>query len=199
MDSFIGVSPLSGSGNGTLAVSGSVHTGRANRTGTFNVTGSGIASPITVNVTQTGKAEFVSFDNVTVSVSKDGETITITGKSNSKNLVFSLITTDGILTLPANYTAAGVSTVNGADITDDPGSSAEYAFSISFTIAANATISDLTDTLKVTANGGQTAQCVVTQTAGDPTLSLSATSITLAADGTAQNITVTSNTSWTVS
>ena len=199
MNSFINVSPLSGSGNGALAVGGSAHTGRNNRTGTFQVAGAGIASPETVNVIQTGKAEFVSFNNASLSASKNGQVLTIGGKSNSKNLTFSIIQTNGILTLPGSYLAAGLDTNNGADVDGDPGAVAEYSFLISFTIAPNATINDLTDTLKVTANGGQIAQCVVTQTAGDPVLTLSTTSVTIDAAGTAVNVTVTSNTSWEVS
>ena len=54
-------------------------------------------------------------------------------------------------------------------------------------------------TLKVDNGSSLSQQIVIEQTAGDATLSLSKTEITLPADGSAVSVNVTSNTSWTVS
>lgn len=53
--------------------------------------------------------------------------------------------------------------------------------------------------LKVTANGGQSAQITIKQAVGDATLSVEPTEITIPQDGSAVSVNVTSNTSWTVS
>jgi hypothetical protein len=138
----------------------------------------------------------------TATVSKTGGTVTVSGTSNSSKLTFSLTGTDNIgLTLPSSYTANSVSTNNGASITGDPGATQEYSFSITFTsIGANAGVSALTAQLTVTDNAGNTATCTITQAAGDATLSISPTTINLTAAGVADNaVTVTSNTSWSIS
>jgi hypothetical protein len=147
-------------------------------------------------VTQEAKAEFVQIDNV--SVAKGGGNVTVTGKSNSAKLKFVLGSGAVVASLPANYSAGGASTANDTAISGDPGATAEYAFSITLSAAANGTTAARTQTLTVTANGGQSAQATISQAAGDPTLSISPSSITLTAAGTAVAVTVTSNTNWSV-
>lgn len=195
---WLQVSKSSGSGNDTVAVSTSVaYTGRVARTGILTFRASGVPDrPVTVN--QAGKPEFVTIQNA-ASIAKDGGSVTITGTSNSSKLTFSLGTGNLTITLPASYTANSVSTNNGTAITGDPGASSEYSFSISITgIGANTDVSELTRQITVSANGAQTSTCLLTQAAGDATLTVSPATIDLTWEGTAQNITVTSNTSWTV-
>jgi hypothetical protein len=188
-----------GSGNDTVSWSASAHTGRSPRTTTAVFAASGVESKI-LNITQSGKAEFVELAD-TATVSKDGGTVTITGKSNSSKLTFSLTGANGIgLVLPSVYIANSVDTNNGAAIAGDPGASQEYTFSITFTgIGANASVSELVSQLTVTTNNGETDTCTITQAAGDAFLTISPTSITIPAAGTAQSVTVSSNTSWTIS
>ena len=202
---WLTVSPMSGSGNQTIQNTGTEHTGRVQRTTTVTGIASGVSPNRTYTVIQQPKAEFVSFDGGSeVSVAKTGGNLTITGKSNSAKLTFTLVDpnedeNDLVLELPENYTAGGSSTANGVEITGDPGATAEYEFSIQFTgIAANTTINELTAAVKVEADGGQTAQITVKQTAGDPTFEFGRKSITLTAAGTAVSNTVVSNTSWTL-
>lgn len=188
-----------GSGNDTVSWSASVHTGRTARTTTATFSASGVESK-TLTITQSGKTEFVDIQD-TAAVSKSGGSITITGTSNSSKLTFSLTGTNGIgLTLPASYLANSVSTNNGVAITGDPGATQEYTFSITFTnIGENTTISSLVSQLTVTTNNNTTDTCDITQAAGDAYLTISPTSITIPAAGTAQSVTVSSNTSWSVS
>jgi hypothetical protein len=116
-------------------------------------------------------------------------------------LTFSITGTDNIgLTLPATYTANSVSTNNGSAITGDPGAAQQYAFSITFTnISENTSISALTSQITVTTNNATSATCDITQAAGDAYLTISPTTINLTAAGTAVNVSVTSNTSWSIS
>lgn len=197
--SWLNVSPTSGSGNGTISNSANEHTGRVARTGMVTVTGTGVSTPATYRVTQTPKEEFASFDNgASMSVDKVGGTVTVAGKSNTSALTFAWVGASDV-TLPTTYTAAGTSANNGEAITGDPGAASQYAFSVEFSFPENESIDDITRVLKVTANGGQTAQISLIQSAGDATLSVSPTEITIPQDGSAVSVEVTSNTSWTVS
>ena len=197
--SWVTPDKVSGNGNDTVSWTGSSHTGRSSRTTTATFSASGVESK-TLTIIQAGATEFVTIDS-TAAVAQAGGSVTITGTSNSSKLTFSITGTDNIgLTLPSTYTANSVSTSNGAAITGDPGAAQQYAFSITFSnIAENTSISALTAQITVTANGSQTATCDITQAAGAAYLTISPTTINLTAAGTAVSVSVSSNTSWTVS
>lgn len=198
--SWVTPNKTQGSGNDTVSWSGSEHTGRNSRQTTATFSASGVESKV-LTIIQAGKTEFVEMDN-TATVAKSGGTVTISGTSNSSKLTFSLTGTDQIgLTLPTAYTANSVSTNNGAAITGDPGATQQFAFSITFSsVGANTGISAKTAQLTVTDNAGHSDTCTITQAAGDATLTISPTTINLTAAGVADNsVTVTSNTSWTIS
>lgn len=192
----------SGNGNDTVSWTASPHTGREPRQTQATFSASGVSPSPVLTLIQSGKAEFVSFDDVTAVVDKAGGTLTITGKSNSSKLTFSLTGGNGIgLVHPSSYLANSVQTNNGAAIAGDPGATQEYAFSITFpNIPENTSVSELTSQLTVTDNAGHTATCDITQAAGDAYLTISPTTITIPAAGTpAQSVTVSSNTNWTIS
>lgn len=197
---FVTVDPVSGSGDQAVNFSGEKHTGRLQRTINLTVTTNGGAKKALV-VNQAAAAEVVRSDSPNASVQKTGGNVTITGKSNSTKLTFAVTPAEenGLtLQLPANYTAAGKTTANGAVIADDPGASGEFVWSITISnVPANVTIEELTATLKVTADGGQTANVTVTQAAGDSTIELDKETINLDVNGTQQTVNVTSNDSWT--
>lgn len=192
-------SKVSGSGNDTVNVTANTNnTGRNVRSTTVTFSAVGVEDVIrTVN--QAGKSENVSFDSNSAAAQKTGQTLTLSGTSNSSALTFSKGTDNIGLTLPANYTAAGVSTANGASITGDPGATQEYTWSIQMAVPANAGITPLTCQIVVTDDAGHTSTCTITLAAGDPTLSVSPASVDLPWDGsTGGSFTVTSNTNWTV-
>lgn len=197
---FVTVDPVSGSGDQAVNFSGDKHTGRTQRTINLTVTTNGGAKKALV-VNQAAAAEVVRSDSPNASVQKTGGNVTITGKSNSTKLTFAVTPAEenGLtLLLPANYTAAGKATANGAIIADDPGAAGEFVWSITISdVPANVTIEELTATLKVTAAGGQTANVTVTQAAGDSTIELDKETINLDVNGTQQTVNVTSNDSWT--
>lgn len=196
MVNWINVNPTEGSGNKTVNVSGTTHTGRTARQTTLTITAANV-EPVTVQVNQAGKPEYVDSQD-TAAVVKDGQVLTISGKSNSSKLTFSLGTGTLEMELPSTYTANSVTTTNGEPINGDPGQNAEYDFSIQFTVARNETITDLTRQLIVTDEGGHTDTCLITQAAGDSTLSVSKNTIELAYTGEAQSFEVISNASWTI-
>lgn len=197
---FVTVDPVSGSGDQAVNFSGEKHTGRLQRTINLMVTTNGGAKKALV-VNQAAAAEVVRSDSPNASVQKTGGNVTITGKSNSTKLTFSVTPAEenGLtLQLPDDYTAAGRTTANGAVIADDPGTAGEFVWSITISdVPANVTIDELTATLKVTAAGGQTANVTVTQAAGDSTIELDKETINLDVNGTQQTVNVTSNDNWT--
>lgn len=200
---WLNPSKTSGSGNDTVNVSAlSDHTGRVARSTVMTFKGSNVSDvPVTVN--QAGKPEFVTLQS-TAAVTKQGGTLTISGVSNSSKLTFSLGSGATLsLAIPAQYTANSVATNNGAAISGDPGASAEFPFSIAFTnIGENTSIDDLTAQLIVADNAGHEATCSITQAAGDATLSVSPTTVSLDwnaySEGTSASVAVTSNTSWNI-
>lgn len=197
---FVTVNPVSGSGDQAVNFSGDKHTGRLQRTINLMVTTNGGAKKALV-VNQAAAAEVVRSDSPNASIQKAGGNVTITGKSNSTKLTFAVTPAEenGLtLQLPANYTAAGKITANGAVIADDPGAAGEFVWSITIlNVPANVTVEELTATLKVTAAGGQTANVTVTQAAGDSTIELDKEIIDLDVNGTQRTVNVTSNDSWT--
>lgn len=197
---FVTFNPGSGDGNQAVQVTATVHTGRNQRSTTAKVATSDSSIEKTVTINQTAKPEFVEIQE-TFSLAKEGGAITITGKSNSTKLTFSLLPGENPLTLtfPDTYQAGGAATANDAEIEGDPGATAEYDFSVTFSnVPANADDIEITNSLSVSAAGGQKASCVITQAAGDKTLSIDPETITLAADGSVQTLNVTSNTQWTI-
>ena len=192
---WVTAQPSSGTGNGTVQVSATVYTGRVQRTGELTYKADG-ADDVVQSVTQKGKEEFVTVENV--SASKAGGSVTVKGKSNSSKLTFALGTGNITITLPNTYTAAGKSATNGTAINGDPGASAEFEFSMAITVPANTTVEAKSRQVTVTTAGGQAATSTISQAAGDAALEVLPASITLEADGTAVEVTVTSNTSWTV-
>lgn len=198
---FVTFNPGSGDGDQAVIVSGEKYEGRVQRTQQVEFGAESGSVKKTVTINQAAAAEFVKIDP-TASVGKGGGTVTIKGTSNSTKLTFSLTPDEShplTLRMPASYQAAGKSTSNGAVIADDPGATGSFAFSIVFSgIAANTNINDLVNTLKVTAAGGQTANTVITQTAGDPFLEIDKEVINLDANGTSQTINVNANIRWTI-
>ena len=193
------VNPSSGSGNKTVNVSSNeAHTGRVARTTTLTITAANV-EPKTVSVNQAGKPEYTANNSDTATAIKGGQTVTISGKSNSAKLTFSLGTGSLAITLPTNYTAAGVSTANGNAIAGDPGANAEYNWSIAFNVVANAGIEEKSRQIIVTDEAGNTDTCVLTQAAGDATLTVSKTALELGWEGTPVSFDITSNTSWAIS
>ena len=198
---FVTFDPGAGDGDQVVTVSGEKYEGRIQRTQQveFSAESGDVKKVVTVN--QASADEFVRIDSA-ASVGKGGGTVTINGTSNSTKLTFSLTPDKShplTLTLPASYQAAGKATNNGATIADDPGATGAFAFSIVFSgIAENTNVNDLINTLKVTAGGGQTANTVITQAAGDPFLEIDKKVINLDANGTPQTINVNSNIKWTI-
>lgn len=194
---WVKVNPSSGSGNVNVNVSSTAeHTGRVARTTILTWKAANVAN-IERTVSQAGKPEYVDVADA-ASADKAGKVVTISGVSNSKKLTFSLGTGDLTITLPSSYTANSVSTSNGANISGDPGATAEYNFSISITVPANTSTTAKTRQIIVTDEGGHQDVCLLTSAAGDAYVTVAEGVIELDYQGTAVTVEVKSNTSWTI-
>lgn len=183
------LTPKTGTGNAKVSISCSERTGRVDTSPvTFTAKMNGFSVSKSISVVQKGKPEFVTVNNSAVAVDKKGETVTITGVSNTSKLSFSCAASEVTF---SSYTANGASATNGVAITGDPGASAQFAFSIPITVSVNTTASSKTYTLNITAAGGQKTAVVLTQLASDFTydLTLAASPTSIQAGGGSSTIT----------
>lgn len=192
------VNPESGNGNKSVSVSANTHTGRVVRTSILTFSAPN-CEDVTRTVKQAGKPETSAFNESTASSPKEGKTVTIVGKSNSSKLTFSLGTGDLDISLPTTYLANSVSTNNGANITGDPGATAEYPFSIEIVVPANETIETHSRQIIVTDSAGNQSTCVLSIAEGDPYLTIPSGDINLDYTGKAISLAISSNTTWTIS
>lgn len=196
------VSPSTGSGDTTLQVKAET-ANRGNRVvqlASFEVEGVGVVEKKQFVASHLPAAEFIDFDNKKPAVDKGGGTITLTGKSNSQKITFSKGTGDIIQANLAaiKFTVKGAEATSGTAIPGDPGAKAKYSFSLTLVAAENETIQARTQQIIATANGGQKATATLNQTAGDPFIEVAPTKIDVPQDGSAVQVTVDTNTTFTV-
>lgn len=196
------VSPSTGSGDTTLQVKAEI-ANRGNRVvqlASFEVEGAGVAMKKQFVASHLPADEFIEFDNKSPAVDKGGGTITLTGKSNSQKITFSKGTGSIIKADIAaiKFTANGAAATSGTNISGDPGAKAKYSFSLTLTAAENETIQSRTQQIIAKANGGQKATVTLNQTAGDPFIEVTPTHIDVPQDGSAAQVTVDTNTTFTV-
>ena len=183
------LTPKTGTGNAKVSISCSERTGRVDTSPvTFTAKMNGFSVSKSVSVVQKGKPEFVTVNNSAVAVDKKGETVTITGVSNTSKLSFSC--PDNEVTF-SNYTANGASATNGVAIAGDPGASAQFAFSIPVTISANTTASSKRYTMTVTTESEEVATVVFTQVSSDFTYDLTLTASPTSIQASGGNSTIT--------
>ena len=171
-DSWLTVNPMSGKGNATLSNSGTLHTGRLKRSTTVTASVIGLNAGKSYAVNQEPSLESIVFDKTSFNVSEDASTVTITGKSNSPKITFSLDTGNNIpITLPTTYTANEVETSNGSAIAGDPGAKAEFSFSIAISIPKNTVGQRVGKILAVGSDVEIKAQATITQATSSYTVS----------------------------
>lgn len=189
--SWITLSSVEGTGNSQVDVTAPVYKGRSGRSGSITVAVEELSEEVAIQ--QEGST---IWDVTTQSLAfvKTGEAKKFTGNANLAAITFA-VDSDASAWLTAGKLVVNEAQYNsGANIEGDPGASDIYAFEISFTAAANGTVSARTG--HITVNG---QKYTVTQAAGDATLSVSPTSLTFAAAGETKQITITTNTAWTIS
>lgn len=199
------VTPGSGSGNTTLQVkASSANIGnRVAQSSSFTVTAPGVSPDKTFTATLSPAVEFVSFDDgAEMAVAKTGGTVVLEGVSNSQKLTFSkgsgsIISTD--IARSEYKVNSSINARSGTAITGDPGALAKFSFQLTLTTTGNDTVSERTQQITVTTSGGKSATITLKQTAGDPYLTITPTEITIPQDGSAVQVEVNTNTTFSIS
>lgn len=189
--SWITLSAIKGTGNSQVDVTAPVYKGREGRSGSITVTVEDLTEDVAI---QQSGSNIWDVTTQSLAFIKTGEAKKFTGNANLASITFA-VNSDASNWLTAGKLVVATKQYNsGAAIEDDPGASNVYAFEITFTAAANPTVN--TRSGHITVNG---QKYTVTQAAGDATLSVSPTSLTFAAAGETKQITITTNTAWTIS
>ena len=188
---WITLNTVEGTGNSQVDVIAPVYKGRNGRSGWITVVVEDLSEDVTLQ-----QAGSTIWDVTTQSLAfvKDGGVKKFIGNSNLAAITFAVdsdasewLTTGKLMVNKKEYNS-------GVEIAGDPGADNVYAFEITFTAAANPTVN--TRTGNITVNG---QKYTVTQAAGDATLTVSPTALTFAAEGETKQITITTNTAWTIS
>lgn len=202
--SYLSWVPKTGTGNQTININSvSPYTGRVDRT--TQVPGKIVGKTNSVNVTviETAADEFITPDGLSISVNQSGETIHITGKSNSKLLTFTWQKNFGISDV-TNYTVnSSISATSGSAINGDPGATGEYTYDVTIVVPKNNTIESRSAELQIKGEGSTVVRTItITQAVGDSYLYLNSegvteATITIPKGGGSQTLNVISNDEWT--
>lgn len=202
--SYLSWVPKTGTGSTQIKINSvNSYTGRVNRS--TNVSGKIIGKTNTVTVTVLEKAadEFIKPNSLTVNAAKGGETIHVTGKSNSKLLTFTWNTNFGIADVTSFKVNSSTTATSGTAITGDPGATGEYSYDATIVVPKNETIKVRSATLEIKGEGASVVKTItIIQALGDSYLYLNSQGTTTATviipkGGGEQTLKVLSNDEWT--
>lgn len=202
--SYLSWVPKTGTGNEQIKIdSVSPYTGRINRSTSVLGKIVGKTNTVTVTVLEEAADEFITPNRTSVNVVKDGETIYVTGKSNSKLLTFTWKTNFGIAEVTSFKVNDTKVATSGTAISGDPGATGEYTYAAIITIPKNETIKVRSATLEIKGEGESVVKIItITQALGASYLYLNSQGTTVAnvvipKGGGEQTLSVLSNDTWT--
>lgn len=202
--SYLSWVPKSGTGNQQITInSASPYKGRSNRTTKISGKIVGKSNTVTVTVVETAAAEYITPDGLSINVAKGGETIHVTGKSNSKVLTFTWKTNFGLPAVTSYKVNSSVNATSGTAITGDPGATDEYTYDVTIVVPKNNTITARSATLEIKGEGASVVKTItITQALGDSYLYLNSqgtttATVTIPKGGGKQTLSVLSNDEWT--
>ena len=202
--SYLSWVPKTGTGNAQIKINSTTpYKGRSNRTTEIPGKIVGKSNSVTVTVVETAAAEYITPDGLSINVAKGGETIHVTGKSNSKLLTFTWKTNFGLPAVTSYKVNGSVTATSGTAISGDPGAKAEYTYDVIIVVPKNETITARSATLEIKGEGASVVKTItITQALGDSYLYLNSqgtttATITIPAGGGAQILNVLSNDKWT--
>lgn len=194
--------PYKGRSNRTTEISGKI-VGKSNSTTEIPGKIVGSSNRVTVTVVETAAAEYITPDGLSINVAKGGETIHVTGKSNSKILTFTWKTNFGIANVTSFKVNSSTTATSGAAITGDPGATGEYTYDVTIVVPKNKTIEARSATLEIKGEGASVVKTItITQALGDSYLYLNSqgtttATVTIPEGGGEQTLSVLSNDEWT--
>lgn len=171
----------------------------------FTITASGVSPNKTITANLAAAPEFITLEQAGtgVTVPATAGKVTITGVSNSPKLEFGVESGDIVEEDLGDkqFTADGsITATNGVAITGDPGADHKYEFSIEINYVLNDTVESRTQVFTIQGSSESTKQTLtITQSAGAARLEVTPAEITVPQNGSAVNVQVTTNTTFTVS
>lgn len=202
--SYLSWVPKTGTGNAQIKINSKTpYKGRTNRTTEIPGKIVGKSNSVTVTVVETAAAEYITPDGLSISAAKGGETIHVTGKSNSKILTFTWKTNFGLLAVTSYKVNGSVTATSGTAITGDPGATGEYTYDVTVVVPKNETIEARSATLEIKGEGSTVVKTItITQALGDSYLYLNSqgtttATVTIPKGGGEQTLSVLSNDEWT--
>lgn len=202
--SYLSWIPKTGTGNAQIKIkSVSPYTGRIDRNTQVSGNIVGKFNAVTVTVLEKAADEFITPDSSTINVSKNGETIHVTGKSNSKLLTFTWKTNFGLVDVTSFKVNGSTTATSGTAITGDPGATGQYTYDVTIVVRKNETIKPRLATLEIKGFGTSVVKIItITQALGDSYLYLNAqgtttATVTIPKGGGEQTLSVLSNDEWT--
>lgn len=202
--SYLSWVPKTGTGNAQIKINSKTpYKGRSNRTTEISGKIVGKSNSVTVTVVETAAAEYITPNGSSISVTKDGETIHVTGKSNSKILTFTWKTNFDLPAVTSYKVNGSVTATSGIAISGDPGAKAEYTYDVTIVVPKNETIRVRSATLEIKGEGSTVVKTItITQALGDSYLYLNSqgtttVTVTIPRNGGEQTLSVLSNDEWT--
>ena len=202
--SYLSLVPKTGTGNAKIKISSTTfYKGRSDRITRISGKIVGKSNSVTVIVVEKASAEYIAPDSLSINVAKGGETIHVTGKSNSKILTFTWKTNFNLPDVTSYKVNSSVSATSGTAITGDPGATGEYTYNVTIVVPKNETITARSATLEIKGEGASVVKMItITQALGDSYLYLNSqgtttATITIPAGGGTQAFEVLSNDEWT--
>ena len=173
-NSWLTASPVSGSGDLSVSVGGSLWTGRLDRSGQLTV--SGVTFPAlscVLNCTQAGSVilESIGESSATVGALVDGY-VALQGvsiRSNLESLTFSFVGSDGdsawVSGIQYSVDGGGTMLDSGESIPGDPGAGGAYTVAVYVSVAEETSGASRSGVLTVSGSG-QTLEFTISQSAG---------------------------------
>lgn len=202
--SYLSWVPKTGTGNTQIKINSvNPYTGRTDRSTQVPGKIVGKSNTVTVTVLEKAANEFIAPDGLLINVAKDGETIHITGKSNSKLLTFTWKVNFGMAKVTSFKVNGSTTATSGTAITGDPGATGEYTYNATIVVPKNETIKVRPATLEIKGEDPTVPKVItIIQAIGDSYLYLDSkgtttTTVTIPKGGGEQTLNVLSNDEWT--
>lgn len=195
--------PKTGTGNAQIKInSANPYTGRTDRSTTISGKIVGKTNTVKVIVTEKAADEFITPNGLTINVAKGGETIHVTGKSNSKLLTFTWRINFGIADVTSFKVNSSTTATSGIAIVGDPGATGGYTYDVTVVVPKNETITARSATLEIKGEGSTVVKTItITQALGDSYLYLNSqgtttATVTIPKGGGEQILKILSNDEW---
>jgi hypothetical protein len=202
--SYLSWVPKTGTGNAQINInSANPYTGRTDRSTVISGKIVGKTNTVRVIVTEKAADEFITPKDLTINVAKGGETIHVSGKSNSKLLTFTWKTNFGIANVTSFKVNSSTIATSGIAIVGDPGATGEYTYDVTVVVPKNETITARSAILEIKGEGSTVVRTItITQALGDSYLYLNSqgtttATVTIPKGGGEKTLNVLSNDEWT--